>query len=52
MFKKNKIAYHAHVARLEFDEVGDFARCDVDLNAVLSFDQGIRVPIRTEEGIV
>jgi len=35
--------HHANVARLEFDEVGDLAGGDIDLHAVLSLDQRIRV---------
>jgi len=35
---------HANVAGLELDEVGDLARGDIHLHAVLSFDQWVRVP--------
>merc|ERR1712212_320829 len=35
--------YHANVARLELDVIGDLAGSDVDFDAVLSFDDGIRI---------
>jgi len=36
-------SHHANVARLELDKVGDLAGGDIDLHAVLSADQRIRV---------
>jgi len=43
-------SHHANVAGLELDEVGDFARGDVDLDAILSFDQRIGVSDRAAVG--
>lgn len=34
---------HAEVARLEFDELDDFASFDVDLDGVVDFDERVRV---------
>jgi len=42
--------HHANVARLELDEVGDFAGGDVDLDAILGFDQRIGVSDRATVG--
>ena len=35
------MTHHANVARLELDVVGDFSGSNVDLDAVLGFDQRI-----------
>jgi len=42
--------HHANVAGLELDEVGDFAGGDVDLDAILGFDQRIGVSDRATVG--
>jgi len=43
-------SYHANVARLELDVVGDFTGSNVDLDAVLGFDQRIGVSDRAAVG--
>jgi len=43
-------SYHANVARLELDVVGDFTGSNVDLDAILGLDQRIRVSDRATVG--
>jgi len=41
---------HANVAGLELDVIGDLARGDIDLDAVLGLDQGVRISDGTPVG--
>ena len=43
-----QMTHHTNVARLEFDVVGDFSGSNVDLDAVLGFDQRIGVSEKQE----
>ena len=42
----NYDSHHANVPRFELDKVRDLSGCDINFDAVLRFNQGIRVSER------
>ena len=47
---ERSVSYHANVAGLELDVIGDLAGGDINLDAVLGLDQGVRISAEEEDG--